>query len=263
MPQVTTHFDLDDTLTPTQQFYEEAKTRYAEGTIASTGADMTVDEVVSLIDDEVDSALYDQHGVTADRFRNALYAVSGIMLERTGTDADDYDFDLPEECGTYPVDGYTPSEMLPGAAHALAYANDHGRTTVLTKGVPAAQEPKLDALGLAEQVDETHIVDDKADWFADNLADDPEQVYIKVGNSVKSDIVPALDAHEQLDDATIIGIHVPAETWAGEHTETTLSDDYADAPWMRIESLEEFGAVFDAATRYAEEGDRDALERFR
>lgn len=262
--QRTTYFDLDDTFTPTQPFYETAKEEFAADSIALTGADMTVDDVVTLIDDEVDSALYDQHGVTVDRFKNALYTVAGIMLERTGTDPDGYDFDLPQEWGEHPISGYTPDEMMPGADAAI----DHVATAgdgyeLLTRGKPSVQQPKIDALTLEERMDGTHIVDDKGRWFTDNLVDAPDRAYLKVGNSVKSDIVPALDANEQLDGAMLVALHVPEDTWSGEETDTTLEADYAAAPWMRIPSLERFEEAYDAFVEYTETGDLDVLEQVR
>lgn len=262
--QRITYFDLDDTITPTQPFYEEAKERFASDTITATGADMTVENVVDLIDEEVDGALYDQHGVTVDRFKNALYTVAGMLLERTGTDPADYDFNLPQEWGVYPVEGYTAEEMLPGADTAIDHVHAEGDVrAVLTKGKPAMQQPKIDALNLAERMDETHIVDEKGDWFADNLVDDPTNAYLKVGNSVKSDIVPALEAAAALDNAVMVGLHVPEETWAGERTDTVLDKEYADAPWMRVPDLTEFTEAYAAFQQYAEHRDQDVLATVR
>ena len=110
------------------------------------------------------------------------------------------------------------------------------RLVLITKGDLFDQERKLAQSGLGELFDAVEIVSDKdvstyARIFSRH-GDGPEQGMM-VGNSLKSDIVPAIEAGSW-------GVYVPHElTWAAEH---------ADAPdahprFRQIEHLGQLGAM--------------------
>ncbi|MDR3495750.1 MAG: HAD family hydrolase [Ancalomicrobiaceae bacterium] len=109
----------------------------------------------------------------------------------------------------------TPIEPLPGVAATLEQLRRDYRLVVITKGDLLDQEAKIARSGLGELVDDVFIVSEKA----------PE-VYLRafgseagaaraamIGNSLKSDILPALVAGAW-------GVHIPYHlTWALEHVE--------------------------------------------
>ncbi len=90
-----------------------------------------------------------------------------------------------------------PIEMLPGVEEALAELAARGRLILVTKGDLHHQEAKLAASGLGEHFEGVEIVSDKcpatyARIFARYGARPDEAVM--AGNSMRSDILPALEA---------------------------------------------------------------------
>jgi putative hydrolase of the HAD superfamily len=91
-----------------------------------------------------------------------------------------------------------PVEPLPGVDEALAELSDEGfRLVLITKGDLLHQEQKLAASGLGERFQAVEIVSEKdADTYRrifSRHGQGPECAAM-VGNSVKSDILPALEA---------------------------------------------------------------------
>lgn len=109
-----------------------------------------------------------------------------------------------------------PIETLPHARETLAALSDSYRIVLITKGDLFDQERKLAQSGLGDYFDAIEIVSDKtpatyARIFARH--GDGADRAMMVGNSLKSDVVPALEAGSW-------GVHVPHPlTWALEHAE--------------------------------------------
>lgn len=115
-----------------------------------------------------------------------------------------------------------PVQPLPHVRETLeAAANDH-RLILITKGDLFDQERKLAASGLGEYFSAVEIVSHKTratyeKAFAE-YADGPGQSMM-VGNSLKSDVIPALEAGSW-------GVHVPHSlTWAIEHADEPQGQD--------------------------------------
>jgi putative hydrolase of the HAD superfamily len=125
-----------------------------------------------------------------------------------------------------------PVETLPGVAETLQALKDRYRLVVVTKGDLLNQEQKLARSGLGDHFDAIDIVSEKnADTyrriFTRNDAR-PEQA-VMIGNSLKSDVLPALEAG-------LWGVHIPYPiTWAHEHAEAP-----ANAPrYAKLDSIAE------------------------
>src|SRR3990167_1214409 len=90
-----------------------------------------------------------------------------------------------------------PVEPLPGVDQALARLSERYRLVLITKGDLLHQEQKLAASGLGDLFAAVEIVSEKdADTYRRVFArhgTGPEQA-VMAGNSVRSDVVPALDA---------------------------------------------------------------------
>jgi putative hydrolase of the HAD superfamily len=126
-----------------------------------------------------------------------------------------------------------PIELLPHARESVeALAPDH-RLILITKGDLLDQERKLAQSGLGELFDRVEIVSEKtagtyARIFAEHGAG-PERA-VMVGNSMKSDVLPALEAGAW-------AVHVPFRlTWALE-----AADPPDGAP--RFRSLPDLGGL--------------------
>ena len=114
-----------------------------------------------------------------------------------------------------------PVETLPGVRETLDQLAGRYRILLITKGDLFDQERKLAQSGLGDYFSAVEIVSDKTpDTYRRIFArhgDGPERAMM-VGNSLKSDIVPAIRAGSW-------GVYVPHElTWVLEHEEAPESD---------------------------------------
>ena len=132
-----------------------------------------------------------------------------------------------------------PIDLLPQArATVTALAADY-RVVLITKGDLLDQERKLAQSGLGDLFDGVEIVSDKTEAayraiFARH-GSGPDQAMM-VGNSLKSDVIPALKAGAW-------GVHVPhGQTWALE-TADPPTDHH------RFHALETLGALPDLVAR--------------
>jgi putative hydrolase of the HAD superfamily len=109
-----------------------------------------------------------------------------------------------------------PVELLDGVAETLAaLARDH-RLVLVTKGDLFHQESKVAGSGLGELFDRVAIVAEKDAGTYRRLAREagiPPRHLLMVGNSVRSDVAPALEAGAR-------AVHIPYHvTWALEVAE--------------------------------------------
>jgi putative hydrolase of the HAD superfamily len=125
-----------------------------------------------------------------------------------------------------------PVETLPHVRETLEQLAGNYRIILITKGDLFDQERKLAQSGLGELFNAVEIVSDKNASTYQRLfsrhADGPGRSMM-VGNSLKSDVVPAIEAGSW-------GVYVPHDlTWSLEH-----SDEPADSPrFRRLEHLGE------------------------
>lgn len=110
-----------------------------------------------------------------------------------------------------------PIDLLPGAAETVAALAQTHTLVLVTKGDLLDQERKLAQSGLGDLFDGVEIVSDKTratyeGVFARHGAG--PAAGLMVGNSLKSDVVPALEAGAW-------AVHVPHDlTWGLEHAES-------------------------------------------
>jgi putative hydrolase of the HAD superfamily len=130
-----------------------------------------------------------------------------------------------------------PVETLPGVDEALARLSERYRLVLVTKGDLLDQERKLAASGLGELFAAVEIVSEKDRSTYDRVfarhGTGPAEA-VMAGNSMKSDVLPALEAGA-------FAVHIPyAITWAHElaeapegHPRYGALDAIADLPgWI-------------------------------
>ena len=109
-----------------------------------------------------------------------------------------------------------PVETLPQARETLEALAGRYRIVLITKGDLFDQERKLEQSGLAAFFDGVEIVSDKSAATYERVFarhGDGAARAMMVGNSLKSDVVPAIEAGAW-------GVHVPHDlTWVLEHVE--------------------------------------------
>ena len=122
-------------------------------------------------------------------------------------------------------------ELLDGVRETVTTLAAEYKLMLLTKGDLFDQESKLARSGLGEYFSAVEIVSDKnADTYRRVIARAAVQPqrFVMIGNSLKSDILPALDAGAA-------AIHIPyATTWAHEHVP---EETVADRDFARLESI--------------------------
>ena len=96
-----------------------------------------------------------------------------------------------------------PVNLLPGVAKSLPQLAKTYKLVLITKGDLLHQEQKLAQSGLEGLFQDVHIVSEKQTTTYSRIFDADVRVAAMVGNSIKSDILPALDAGAA-------AIHVPA-----------------------------------------------------
>ena len=131
-----------------------------------------------------------------------------------------------------------PIEVLPHAADALAHVAGRFRVVLITKGDLFDQERKLAQSGLGEMFDAVEIVSDKtADVYRRifTLQGAGDGAAMMIGNSVKSDVIPAIEAGGW-------GVHVPHDlVWAIEAADAPIDAER----YCQIKSLGDLPALVD------------------
>jgi putative hydrolase of the HAD superfamily len=222
-------FDADDTLWHNESLFR-----------------LTHDRFAALLDGHADRADIDAKMLEAETRNLAFYGygVKGFTLSMIETATEICGDALPasaiqnilsfgREMLTHPVD------CLPGVADTLQALAGRYALIVITKGDLFDQERKLAQSGLGDLFDGVEIVSEKTaatyrGAFARHGAGADRAMMI--GNSLKSDVNPALEAGAW-------GVHIPYHvTWALEH---------ADAPeahpkFRRLSRLAELPALINA-----------------
>ncbi len=207
MRRVTTiGFDADDTLWQNEQFFRLTERRFAE-----------------LLSDHGDHDAISARLLAAEKRNLGKYGfgIKGFTLSMIETAIEVTDDKVPAsvirqilEAGRDMLEH--PVETLPHVPETLAALAGQYRIVLVTKGDLFDQERKLAQSGLGEFFDAVEIVSDKTRSTYERVfarhGDGPKRAMM-VGNSLKSDIVPAIDAGSW-------GVFVPHElTWVLEHVE--------------------------------------------
>lgn len=200
----TIGFDADDTLWHNERFFKLTQDRFAE-----------------LLADYTEPDHLSERLLAAER-RNLGhygYGIKGFVLSMIETAIEVTEDRVPATVIRELIDaGHEmlshPIELLPHARAAVeALAPDY-RLILITKGDLLDQERKLAQSGLGEMFDHVEIVSEKTPQtycHIFKLHGDGAEHALMAGNSLRSDVVPAIRAGAW-------GVHVPHElTWALEH----------------------------------------------
>jgi putative hydrolase of the HAD superfamily len=207
----TIGFDADDTLWQNEQFFRMTEDRF----VALLGAHGQAAEITGrLLEAEKRNLAFYGFGIkgfTLSLIESAIEITKGEV----STSAIAEILGWGREMLDHPV------ETLPHARETLeALAGDY-TLVLITKGDLFDQERKLAASGLGELFDAVEIVSDKNAATYERIFaryGDGAARAMMVGNSLKSDILPALAAGAW-------AVHVPHDlTWALEHAEEPVGN---------------------------------------
>jgi putative hydrolase of the HAD superfamily len=222
----TIGFDADDTLWHNERFFRATEDRFAE-----------------LLATHMEGPHLRARLLDAERRNLGLYGfgIKGFVLSMIETAVEVTEGRVPGTVvGEILAMGRDmlahPIELLPQAREAVQAAAEEGEVVLITKGDLLHQEQKLAASGLGDLFDAVEIVSDKTpSTYLRIFARHGARRAMMVGNSLKSDVIPAIAAGAW-------GVHVPhGIPWELEHAEPPL-----DHPRFRaIASLGEFSSLIE------------------
>ncbi|MGY9048798.1 HAD hydrolase [Puniceibacterium antarcticum] len=217
---LTIGFDADDTLWQNERFFKLTQARFAE-----------------LLADHADTGTLDARLLAAERRNIGHYGfgVKGFVLSMIETAIEVTEGRVPAHVISDLLSAGQellahPLELLPHAEAAVRDLAETHHIVLITKGDLLHQERKLAQSGLGDLFDGVEIVSDKTpQTYARIFGAAPGGAAgaMMVGNSMKSDVVPAIAAGGW-------GVFVPQElSWDLEHAEPPES--------IRFHSLEHLG----------------------
>ena len=202
----TIGFDADDTLWQNEQFFRLTERRFAELLADYAAPEHLVERLLQAERRNLAAYGFGIKGFTLSMIETAIEVTEG----RAPANVIRAILETGREMLSHPV------ETLPHVRETLeALAGDY-RLVMITKGDLFDQERKLAASGLGDFFDAVEIVSDKKpDTYRRIFSrhGDGAELAMMVGNSLKSDVLPAIDAGGW-------GVFVPHElTWVLEHAE--------------------------------------------
>ncbi|WP_146585165.1 HAD family hydrolase [Puniceibacterium confluentis] len=218
----TIGFDADDTLWHNERFFKLTQARFAE-----------------LLADHADCETLDARLLDSERRNIGHYGfgVKGFVLSMIETAIEVTGGKVPASVISELLNAGQellahPLELLPHAEDTVRAMAESHHIVLITKGDLLHQERKLAQSGLGDLFDAVEIVSDKtAQTYARIFGATPGGTAgaMMVGNSMKSDVVPAIEAGGW-------GVFVPQElAWGLEH---------ADAPESaRFRVLDDLGGL--------------------
>lgn len=225
MTITTIGFDADDTLWHNEMFFKDTQARFAALLVDYAGTDHLMERLLAAERRNLGHYGFGIKGFTLSMIETAIEVTEGRVpadvIARIMADG--------REMLRHPVD------LMPGVEDCVrALAADH-TLVLITKGDLLDQERKLAESGLGELFDGIEIVSDKTPATytrAFAAHGDGAERALMVGNSMKSDVVPAIDAGAW-------GVFCPSEhEWELERAEAPVA-----AP--RYRKIETLGALPD------------------
>jgi putative hydrolase of the HAD superfamily len=222
----TIGFDADDTLWQNESFFRMTEQRFTE-LLSEHGEHQVIS--ARLLEAERRNLRFYGFGVkgfTLSMIETALEVTGGQVSASVIAEILSFGRQMLQN----------PVETLPNARETLDALAGKYRILLITKGDLFDQERKLAQSGLGEYFSAIEIVSDKTPDTYRRIftrhGDGPERAAM-VGNSLKSDVVPAIRAGSW-------GVYVPHElTWVLEHEEAPE----ADPRFRRIADLGQLPAL--------------------
>ncbi len=215
--------DADDTLWQNEEFFR-----------------MTQEEFRKCLDPYTDTTLLEDKLIEVER-RNIQrygYGIKGFMLSMIETAVEVTNAKVPGRVIKQILDlGHDmldhPIYVLPGVSEVLPKLAQTYRVVLITKGDLLHQEQKIARSGLADFFHQVEIVSEKDKETYARIFGKQINKAVMVGNSLKSDIQPALSAGAA-------AIHIPAKyEWALERANL----DWENPDLFQVERFDELAEL--------------------
>lgn len=218
----TLGFDADDTLWQNEQFFRASERHFAELLSAHADVENLPNRLLEIEKRNLDLYGFGIKGFTLSLIETAVEVTDGRVPTSVITEI----LAAGREMLRHPV------ETLPHVRETLEQLADKYQLVLITKGDLFDQERKLAQSGLGDCFDAVEIVSNKDKATYERVFSrhgDGADRAVMIGNSLKSDVVPAIEAGGW-------GVFVPHElTWVLEHVEAPV----AEQRFRQIEHLGE------------------------
>lgn len=207
----TLFWDLDDTLTQTQLYYNKANDASAQLVFELLGGLISLEEVKSTMR-QVDKDNIKIYGYSRKRMPNSWKDTYTVLANKYGiaTTSENIEkvYDSGEEIFRMNIPLYEDS--IP----TLQIVKDMGyEMRILTLGEVAIQEKRIKDTNIASYFNDIHIVSEKTtEMYRKIVGVDNLHSSVMIGNSLRSDIEPALDNN-------MFALHVNRESWVHDQIE--------------------------------------------
>ncbi|MEQ1944059.1 HAD family hydrolase [Mesorhizobium sp. VNQ89] len=207
----TIGFDADDTLWQNEQFYQMTQARFLEMLKEHTDGGELPDRLLAVMMRNIKTYGFGIKSFTLSMVETAIEVTDGRAPASVIAEI----LAAGREMAAHPVD------VLPHARETLEALAGKYRLVLITKGDLFDQERKIAESGLGELFQAIEIVSDKNRATYERAfsrhGDGPASSMM-IGNSLKSDVLPALAAGSW-------GVYVPHDlTWAYEHAEAPAGE---------------------------------------
>ena len=202
----TIAFDADDTLWQNEAFFRLTQERFATLLADFSDPDHLSDRLLAAERRNLGHYGFGVKGFTLSMIETAIE----VTEERVPATVIRELIAAGQEMLSHPI------HLMPQAKEVVGALAETHHILLITKGDLLDQERKLAQSGLGDMFDGVHVVSDKTAATYLGAFDDPARA-VMVGNSLKSDVIPALEAGAW-------GVHVPHDlTWEYERAEAPVA----------------------------------------
>lgn len=219
-------FDFDDTIIATNLEFEKTNELIANK-IANLlyGNDDNVSEILTM-QRKFDMDLIKQYGFARPRYLLSWHTTYEYFCKQVGQPIED---EVSKEIEVLVNDVYERRfENIPDSIPVLKELHDAGyRMIILTAGEDEIQRKRVKESGALDFVDEVYVYLVKTPSTLKEVMDkNPAEHYVMIGNSLKSDIHPALEND-------IFAFHYERETWEADQYDV----DFGHPKYVHIPKL--------------------------
>lgn len=200
MKQWNILFDLDDTLIPTQEVYNETKSRAVDYVYEKMNGSITRENILKHFE-EVDKQNFTEYGLSKERFPTSWVKTLKKLKETT----------KKEENELYAIGQTVFQTVISPFEEAIEVLNELKEKgyslSLLTAGDVTVQEKRIKDANLSSYFQHIYILPVKTpQTVAKQLGKSRLEHTVMIGNSLRSDIYPALALGMK-------AIHIERETW--------------------------------------------------
>jgi len=205
-------WDLDDTIISTYSEFVKTNRQCAEMISKEIFGDFRKVNEILQRQRLLDLTLIPKYGLVPPRYEMSWLNTSLEIFQEHGMQPK---VSIQKELSDYVQDIYVRKyENVPGSLEVIKKLKSEGFSmVVLTAGEETVQKRRIEQSGVAEFMDETYVYPYKTpSTLKEVIQKHDSRGFAMIGNSLKSDIYPALMNH-------ILGIHVVKETWQEDEHE--------------------------------------------